>query len=79
MLHMWCSYRSHLLASPCAGRKLLVPSCFWKGQYNPLFLLSQEVGGGGGVGGACHLLCPPGLKTAGYSYCRVKQGLYKIV
>jgi hypothetical protein len=37
------SHRPHPLASPCAGRKLLVPSCFWKGEYSPLFLPSQEV------------------------------------
>ncbi len=43
MLHMWCSHRPHTLACPCAGRKLLVPSCFWKGQYSTLFLPSQEV------------------------------------
>jgi hypothetical protein len=43
MLHMRCSHRPHPLASPCAGRKLLVPSCFWRGQYSPLFLPSQEV------------------------------------
>jgi hypothetical protein len=37
--------------------------------------------GGRGVGslGAGHLLCPHGLKTGGYSYCRAKQGLHKIV
>jgi hypothetical protein len=47
MLLMCCSHRPHPLASPCAGRKLLVSSCFWKWQYSPLFLPSQEVGGGG--------------------------------
>jgi hypothetical protein len=50
MLHMWCSHRPHLLASPYAGRKLLVRSCFWKGQYSTLFLPSQEVGGRGVLG-----------------------------
>ncbi len=43
LLHMWCSHRLHTLASPCAWRKLLDPSCFWRGQYSPLFLPSQEV------------------------------------
>jgi hypothetical protein len=33
---------------------------------------------GGGEGRACHLLCPPGFKTGGNSYCRAIQGLYKI-
>jgi hypothetical protein len=28
---------------PVHGEKLLVPSCFWIGQYSPLFLPSQEV------------------------------------
>jgi hypothetical protein len=73
MLHTWCSHRPHSLASPSVGRKLLVPSCFLKGQYSPLFLWSQEVERGGG--GACYLLCPPGFKTGGNSYCQAKQGL----
>jgi hypothetical protein len=34
----------------CVGRKLLVPSCFWSGQYSTLFLPSQEVGGRGVLG-----------------------------